>query len=294
MKKILLVYNPVSGHAAFKSKLDSIVESFQRRNILLSMYRTRQGDNSDFEECVNTSHADGIIAAGGDGTLHAVVNWIMKSKIDLPIGIIGSGTSNDFATYLGINDNLDHYFDRILLNQTRKVDVGVVNDEEYFINVASAGVLTSIAHEVNVKLKNALGKLAYYIQGIGEIPKFKAVTIRVDANGVNFEFEAFLFIVLNSGTVAGMKKVADFAEIDDGKLDLLAVKKCSPSSLIKLTRDLFSGKGVQSDAENVFHMQSKEFYISSLDDLTSDIDGEVGSPLPIKIDTIPQALNFFI
>ncbi len=294
MKKLLLVYNPVSGHAAFKSKLDSIIEAFQRRKILLSMYRTRRDDNSNFADCVNESHVDGIISAGGDGTLHAVVNWLMKSKIDLPIGIIGSGTSNDFATYLGINENTESYFDRIAAGNTRKVDIGVVNEEEYFINVASAGAMTAIAHEVNVKLKNAFGKLAYYIQGLGELPKFKSIKIQVAANGVNFEFDAFLFIVLNSGTVAGLKKVADFASIDDGKLDFLAVKKCSPAKLIKITRSLFSGKGVNVKDENIFHLQAKKFFISSKTDLTSDIDGEIGSPLPIEIDTIPKALNFFV
>ena len=294
MKKLLLIYNPVSGHAAFKSKLDSIVEAFQRRGVLLTMYRTRKDDHSDFVDFVTESRADGVIAAGGDGTLHAVVNWLIELKIDLPVGIIGSGTSNDFASYLGINKNIEAYFDRIAAGNTRKVDIGLVNDDKYFINVASAGAFTSIAHEVNVKFKNAFGKLAYYIQGIGELPKFKAVKIQVNADGKNFEFDAFLFIVLNSGTVAGMKKVADFAKIDDGKLDFLAVKKCSPSKLLKISRRILSGSGVDIHDENIFHLQAEQFQISSTADLISDIDGEAGSPLPIKIKTIPKALNFFV
>ena len=294
MKKLLLVYNPVSGHAAFKTKLDSVVESFQRRGILLTMYRTRKDENSDFVKFVTESHADGIIAAGGDGTLHAVVNWIIKDKIDLPLGIIGSGTSNDFASYLGINENLEAYFDRISTRNIRKVDVGLVNGDKYFINVASAGAFTAIAHEVNVKFKNAFGKLAYYIQGIGELPKFKSVKLKVSADKVNFEFDAFLFIVLNSGTVAGMKKVADFASIDDGKLDFIAIKKCSTRNLLKIFRNILSGKGVDLHNENIFHLQSSKFLISSTAELTSDIDGEIGSPLPIEIETIPQTLDFFI
>ena len=294
MKRLLLVYNPVSGHAAFKSKLDGIVEAFQRRGILLTMYRTRKDNYSDFVDFVTESHADGIIAAGGDGTLHAVVNWVLNSKIELPIGIIGSGTSNDFASYLGIKNHLETYFDRIAAGNTRKVDVGLINNEKYFINVASAGAFTAIAHEVNVKLKNAFGKLAYYIQGIGELPKFKAVKIQVDADGVIFELDAFLFIVLNSGTVAGMKKVADFAKIDDGKLDFLAIKKCSPKNLIKIFKGIMSGKGVNLNNENILHLQSSTFNISSTAELVSDIDGEIGSSLPIEIKTIPQILDFFV
>ena len=293
MKKILLVYNPISGQAAFKSKLDKIIEAFQRRGIILTMYRTRRDDNFDFVDFVNESRVDGIISAGGDGTLHAVVNLMMKYKIDLPLGIIGSGTSNDFATYLGLND-LESYFDRIVLNKTRRVDVGLVNGEKFFINVASAGSMTAIAHEVNVKLKNFFGKPAYYIQGLKELPKFKAVNIQVNADSVNFELEAFLFIVLNSGTVAGMKKITDTAKIDDGKLDLIVVKKCNAGSILKITREIFSGRGVNLKNENIFHLQSKKFLISSTNDLISDIDGEVGSKLPLEIETIPLALEFFV
>ena len=292
MKRILLIYNPVSGHAAFKRRLDNIIEACQRRGILLSMYRTRRGDWFDFEACVRESRAEGLISAGGDGTLHAVVNAVMKSSIDIPIGIIGSGTSNDFATHLGIDD-LNKYLDAVADGRTRKVDIGVVNGREYFINVASAGMLTSIAHEVNTKLKNSLGKPAYYLRAVCEIPKFRSHSIKVDADGIEFELDAFLFVVLNSSTVAGLKNVADFASIDDGKLDFVAVKQCSLQRLMKLTRDLFSGAGVL-DEDVVFKLQSKRFYISSEEELISDLDGEAGDELPIEIETLPRAVEIFV
>ena len=292
MKRILLIYNPVSGHAAFKRRLDNIIEACQRRGILLSMYRTRRGDWFDFEACVRESRAEGLISAGGDGTLHAVVNAVMKSSIDIPIGIIGSGTSNDFATHLGIDD-LNKYPDAVADGRTRKVDIGVVNGREYFINVASAGMLTSIAHEVNTKLKNSLGKPAYYLRAVCEIPKFRSHSIKVDADGIEFELDAFLFVVLNSSTVAGLKNVADFASIDDGKLDFVAVKQCSLQRLMKLTRDLFSGAGVL-DEDVVFKLQSKRFYISSEEELISDLDGEAGDELPIEIETLPRAVEIFV
>ena len=292
MKRILLAYNPVSGHAAFKRKLDSIIDAFQKRGIILSMYRTRRDDWSDFADFVKESRAEGIISAGGDGTLHAVVNAVLKAELQLPIGIIGSGTSNDFASFLEIKD-LNSYLDAVVEGKTRKVDVGVVNGHEYFINVASAGSLTSIAHEVNAKLKNSLGRLAYYLRAVREIPKFKPIEIRVHADRVEFELEAFLFVVLNSPTVAGLKHAAEFASVDDGKLDFVAIRKCNTKRLINLTRDLFAGRGANDD-EVIFHLQSKRFYISSKQQLTSDLDGEVGDELPIEIDTLPKAVEIFV
>ena len=292
MKKILLVYNPVSGSAVFRKKLDFIVESFQRRKILPVLYRTR-AENSveEFFECVKVSDVEGIIAAGGDGTLHRVINWIKNFNLNLPVGVIGSGTSNDFATHLKISD-IEKYFDVIAENKTRPIDLGLINDKEFFINVASAGVFTSIAHEVDSKQKNALGKIAYYLRGLGELPNFKTFELELKADDKNFRLEVFLFLVLNSPAVAGMKKISDVAKIDDGKLDFLALKKSSPAKLLSVMQKLLSGKCVQDDP-NVFYLQAKNFEINSPANLTSDLDGEIGDNLPLKIKTVPNALNFF-
>lgn len=292
MKKILLAYNPVSGSAVFKKKLDEIIESFQRRKILPVLYRTRAENSAEeFFECVKISDVDGIIAAGGDGTLHRVINWIKNFEINLPVGVIGSGTSNDFATHLKISD-VEKYFDIIAENKTRSIDLGLVNDKEFFINVASAGVFTSIAHEVDSKQKNALGKIAYYLHGIGELPNLKTVELEIKADEKIFRIEAFLFLVLNSPAVAGMKKISDVAKIDDGKLDFLALKKCSPAKLLPLIQKLLSGRCVESEP-NIFYLQAKNFEINSPANLTSDLDGEIGENLPLKIKTVPNALKFF-
>ena len=291
MKKILLAYNPVSGNAAFKKNLDEVAEKFQQRNILLTLYRTRaENFYAEFIDAVKTSGAEGVIAAGGDGTLHTVINYLMKSKINLPVGILGSGTSNDFATHLEID--AENYFNVIAENKIRPVDLGLVNGREYFINVASAGFLTSIAHEVDSAQKNSLGKFAYYIHGLGEIPNFKSVPLKISADGKNFEIEAFLFLVLNSSAVASIKKISNVAKIDDGKLDFLALKKCSPRHLINLTKKILSGNCIDDD-ENIFYLQAKNFEISSPEKLISDLDGEIGDALPLKISTVPKALNFF-
>ena len=290
MKKILLVYNPVSGHAAFKNKLDSVIENFQRREIFLSVYRTRAEDNSAFADCVKIFQPEGIIAAGGDGTLHAVINWLKKNSLALPVGVFGSGTSNDFAAHLNLDD--EKIFDAVAENRTRPVDLGLVNGKDFFVNVASAGIFTSIAHEVNSRLKNFLGKSAYYLRGLGELKNFKSVPLEISADGKNFSVDAFLFLVLNSPSVAGFKKISDTAKIDDGKLDLLALKKCSAAALIALAKKILAGESIQAD-ENIFSVQAETFEIKSSAALVSDLDGEVGNVLPLKIETLRHAINFY-
>ena len=290
MRKILLAYNPVSGHAAFKNQLDDVIENFQRRGIFLSVYRTQACDNSSFAECVKISGAEGVIAAGGDGTLHAVINWLKKNSLDLPVGIIGSGTSNDFAAHLELD--AEKVFDAVAAGRTQAVDLGLVNGAEYFINVASAGVFTSIAHEVDSRLKNFLGKSAYYLRGLGELKNFKSVKLDITADERKFSIEAFLFLVLNSPSVAGFKKISDAAWIDDGKFDLIALKKCSTGGLVALAKKILAGESVDGD-ENIFSLQATTFDISASDELRSDVDGEAGDDLPLKIETLKHAIKFF-
>lgn len=287
----MLFYNPVSGHAAFKNKLDWIVEAFQRRGILVVFYRTRREGNEAFIPFVREVNPDGLLVAGGDGTVHEIVNLMMKGSLDLPLGIIGSGTSNDFATYLGVNTDLEAYLDTIASGRTRRVDLGLV-DGTYFINVASGGAMACIAHEVNARIKNSLGKMAYYLKGIGELPKFRYFPLKIEADGAHYELETFLFVIINSPVVGSMKNVANGVAVDDGKLDLLSIGKCSIPKLMSITADLIAGKPV-SEREDVLHVQAKHFRIESGIPVESDIDGECGPMLPLTIETVPRAVAIY-
>lgn len=287
----MLFYNPVSGHAAFKNKLDWMVEAFQRRGILVVFYRTRKEGNEAFIPFVREVNPDGLLVAGGDGTVHEIVNLMMKGSLDLPLGIIGSGTSNDFATYLGVNADLEAYLDTIISGRLRRVDLGLV-DGTYFINVASGGAMACIAHEVNVRIKNSLGKMAYYLKGIGDLPKFRYFPLKIEADGMHYELETFLFVIINSPVVGSMKNVARGVAVDDGKLDLLSIGKCSIPKLMSITADLIAGKPV-SERENVLHVQAKSFCIESGIPVESDIDGECGPMLPLTIETVPRAVAIY-
>jgi len=287
----VLFYNPVSGHAAFKNKLDWIVEAFQRRGILVVFYRTRREGNEAFIPFVREVNPDGLLVAGGDGTVHEIVNLMMKGNLDLPLGIIGSGTSNDFATYLGVNTDLEAYLDTIAAGRTRRVDLGLM-DGTYFINVASGGAMACIAHEVNARIKNSLGKMAYYLKGIGELPKFRYFPLKIEADGAHYELETFLFVIINSPVVGSMKNVANGVAVDDGKLDLLSIGKCSIPKLMSITADLIAGKPV-SEREDVLHVRAKHFRIESGIPVESDIDGECGPMLPLTIETVPRAVAIY-
>ena len=288
MKKLVLVYNPVSGRAVFKSQLDEIIEKLQSRGCMVIPYRTTP-ENRDLLDFIKAAAPEGIIAAGGDGTVHEIVNLVMKEKLDIPVGIIGSGTSNDFATYLKLDT--EEYFDRIAAGNTMKIDLGWTG-EDYFINVASAGMVTSIAHEVNTRLKNVFGKMAYYVQGLKTLPQFKALDLRIKTDKEEIEEKAFLFLITNSSVVASFKNAAVQASVQDGLLDLIVIRQCNIAELMKLTAELMAGREM-TDTKNVIYIQGTPFDISCDSELDSDLDGELGPKLPLHIEVVPKALEIF-
>lgn len=292
-RKIALMYNPVSGHAKFKYKLDEITQICQQNGAVLIPYRTEK-ENPELPDFLRDVDPDGVIAAGGDGTLHQAIDLLLQNKISKPVGIIGSGTSNDFATYLGVNDRLEEYVGKIAAGTAgiRAVDAGCANGR-YFINVASAGMLTGVPHRVNTKLKNTFGKLAYYAGGLKEIMNCKPLPLTIEAGGRIYQGDTFLFVIINSDAVGSFRHVAKDVTVDDGLLDLLLVRWGNPAELLSLTASLAGGRGI-GKAENVVHIKSDRFVITTdSDEVESDLDGEIGPRLPLTVTAEAGALKFF-
>jgi diacylglycerol kinase (ATP) len=292
LKKYILLYNPLSGKASFKNKLDTVINKFQKRDALIIPYRTSsKNDTRKFISAINEQNdLDGIIVSGGDGTIHEVINSLIKENVDLPIGLIPNGTSNDFATYLNIDQNISRCADMITNGKVRNVDIGKANDK-YFINVASAGLMTSVAHSVDTVFKNTLGKMAYYIKGIGELPNLKPIRMKINADGNIIEDDIFLFLVMNSRTVGSFPNLAPDAKIDDGKLDMLIVSKCNMPEVMTLFIGLI--KGDHTNHKNIRYFQAKDISIECDEKLESDLDGELGPNLPLNISTITNKIKFF-
>lgn len=291
MRKFILVYNPVSGDASFKFKLDHVIECFQKKGcIIIPLRVSNEQETKSFVMLSREIAVDGIIVSGGDGTIHEVINSMLEGEIDLPLGIIPSGTSNDFAAYLQLDKNIEACVEVITAGKSKTFDVGKVNNK-YFFNVASAGLLTSVAHSADSMLKNTLGKIAYYLKGLGELPNFRALKMRFIADGQVIEDDVFLFLVMNSGNVGGFPNLVPDAKIDDGKLDLFIVKKCNIPELMGLFISFL--KGIHCNSKYVTCIQAEHIYIECTEEVDSDLDGELGPKLPLDIRVAPGKIKVF-
>ncbi len=290
MRKLVLVYNPVSGNSLFKYKLDDLIQQFFEKDIMILLYRTQKDGLKGLCELIESVQTEGVLIAGGDGTVSIVLQELLSHDLHVSVGILPSGTSNDFATYVGLNKDLAAYIDAIAANHTMPIDVGQVNDQ-YFINVVGAGLAAGVAHSVKSEFKNTLGKMAYYLKGIGEVPKFRPMELEMEIDGVYSKESAFMFLVLNSGTVASFTNILP-AKVNDGLLDFVLVKQCSWAELMALFVTILAGKDVCAH-KCVTYSQAKSIRVWSAEEIESDLDGELGPYLPLEIQVLESRLNMY-
>ena len=292
MKVFLLIYNPAAGDRYFRLRLDTLVAEMQQRGCLVVPVRTEcKEDTPRLVALARQFPCDGILVAGGDGTVHEVVNHMILADVDLPLGVIPVGTSNDLAAYWHLSKDIAHCAAVFAGGSVRAVDVGVVNGR-YFLNVASAGLLTGVAHSADKALKHTLGKAAYYLKGFEEVPRFRSIPVRIQADDRLIEGDVILFLVMNGGTVGTFTRIAPAARMDDGKLDLLIVHRCSLAELVRILISLMSGAHFAHKA--VEYLQASHITISSDEHLESDVDGEQGPPLPLDITLLPKKIRLFV
>jgi len=289
MKKVLLIYNPVSGAGKSVQLLDEVVQHFQHRNMLLIPLRTPYRD-----ELLSRLLDEGVslvLAAGGDGTVHRVVNSLMRHQPPPPFGVIPLGTANGFAENLGYPGQELNLLRLDLKNQLA-VDVGRVAGR-YFTNIASAGLLTNIPYKVDQRLKNNLGKMAYYLQGVAEIPNFRAVEAEFIADGKTaFKGEMLLFLILNGSRAGGFGSLMPGAEIGDGFFDCLVFKKCALTDFINILFKVLTGKHLNDS--NVLYFRHRCLDVTGPIELATDLDGEQGPPLPWRVEVLPGGLKVLI
>lgn len=286
-----MIYNPGSGDRSFKNRLDDVIEEFQREGYQIVPHKTLGID--DIETGVRLTKGEdfhGIAVAGGDGTINRVVNAMIKHDLKLPIGIFPWGTANDLASYFGISRDIKKCCRIVLENKIMPVDLGKVN-ERYFVNVAAGGLLTDVSQKIDINLKNTLGKLAYYIKGLEQLPNFKPISAEFITDECCIREKIYLFTAFNGCSAGGFNLLAKDAKIDDGKLDVIAVKACPLVELITLFIKLLKGEHLQD--ENIIYFRTDKITVNCEHGVEMDIDGEPGPLFPVDISAIKGGISFF-
>ena len=293
MKKLKLIYNPFSGDKNFKFSLDAVINILQQANFECHIFRAiSEGDIAAHIKQMPTDY-DTIVAAGGDGTINIVLNGMIKHGHKSKLGIIPSGTANDFATFLRINQ-INEAAETIARGHITPVDIGVCNDD-YFINVCAAGHFTNISHKIDVDFKNMLGKMAYYIKGLEEMPNLSSEPLRITNSEKTYSDSYYLFLVLNTSGTGGITNIVKDASISDGLFDFVAVSEFNLTTVATLFLALMRNEHLNDP--RVLYFQDKYVKIEHANPkhkMETTLDGEAGSFLPVEIKNIQRAVKIYV
>ena len=286
--KVKFIYNPYSGENLILSKLDKVISLHQEAGYTVVPYRITAGEDvgvalSDIKD----GNYKYILIAGGDGTVDSVVNAMAKSGISLPIGILPVGTANDFSKFLGMSSDVEEACKQILSSEVKSVDLGSINDK-YFVNVASTGLFTDVSQKTDVNLKNTIGKLAYYLKGLEELPNFRKLHVNILSKEVEFDGEMYLLLVFN-GATAGNFNLATRADACDWLLDIIMFKAVQIYELLPLFIKVL--KGEHLDSNKVLYFKTDYLKVECHEDIVTDIDGEKGPDFPLEIKCIKGGLK---
>lgn len=288
-KKARLIYNPSAGREEVKKNICRILEYLEELGYETSTFMTK-GKKDALNEAKRVSEEgfDLIVSAGGDGTLNEIINGMCRAEKQPKLAILPFGTSNDFATSLGIPKKLDEALEIIKNGKVTKTDIGKMGNK-YFINIAGGGALTDLTYEVPVKLKTVLGQLAYYIKGIEKIVSFKPYHMRIETDDRVIDEEIMLFLVTNSNIVGGYKKIAPHARVNDGLFDVLLLKKCHIADLARLMPLVLNGTHIHDP--KVEYFQTRRIKIEAPETVLINLDGELGGTAPCEFEILKEHIQ---
>lgn len=274
-RNLLFIYNPHAGKAQIRSNLLDIIDIFTKAGFTVTAMPTQKaGDAIETVKANVDAGYELLVCSGGDGTLDEVVTGLMQCDKRIPLGYVPAGTTNDFARSLKISGNMINAASDIVNGRHYQCDVGSFNDD-FFIYVAAFGVFTSVAYETDQQMKNVLGSVAYFLEGVRQITSIPSYRIKVTADGKVTEGEYLFGMITNSRSVGGFRGITGRnVDMNDGLFEVTLVKM--PQNMIELNHILTAvvSRRLHTDYMQVF--KAKEIRMSSDEPIPWTLDGEYG------------------
>ena len=240
------------------------------------------------EELARNAVAQGyehVVAAGGDGTIHEVVNGIAESNAAL--GLMPMGTMNVFANELGLPANdLGRCWEIIRAARVRWIDLPTAN-EKHFVQLAGVGLDAQVVKETSLALKRNFGPLSYLISA-AQIAGRKPPRLCIEAEEA-MTGEGSFVLVGNGRLYGGPFPFFKHAMIDDGLLDVLVFKQLGYIEIIKYLQNFIFTSGITTP--EVEYFQTRRLRVSSGEDVPVELDGELSGGCPVEFQVKPRRLK---
>jgi YegS/Rv2252/BmrU family lipid kinase len=294
MKKLLLIINPASGTKQGKKYLSEMVSCFYEYGYITTVMVTqKRGDGTEFAENF-AGEFDLIVCSGGDGTFNEVVAGLIKSGSKIPMGYIPSGSTNDFAASLHITGGILKSAKDIMKGRPRQLDIGSFNGR-HFSYVASFGAFTKASYSTPQNIKNALGHLAYILEGMKDIPQIKPEHVKIDLGDRVLENDYLFGAISNSTSLGGVLTLdRSIVDMNDAMFEMMFIK--SPANINELNEIIHAITWKEYDKCSMIDFAragSARLYTSSTMDWSLDGEFEPGSA-EIEILNLHSAISLIV
>src|SRR3990172_11361540 len=229
-----------------------------------------------------------LMVAGGDGTLHAVVNGLVRVARGNrpPLAVVPLGRGNDFAFEIGIRSERDSLA-ALAAGSRRLVDLGRTQGG-VFLGIAGAGFDAKAARRAQ-DTPILSGSLLYSYAVVRTVLDFRPLAARVRYEGGAYEGAITFAAVGNTSRYGGGMRIAPEASIDDGLLDLCLVRAISRTTLLRMFPTVFSGRHLSHPS--VSYARTPWVEIATEESSEVFADGEFLQTTPVRIDVLPRELE---
>lgn len=292
--EVALVINPTAGRGEAGKRTREIAQRLRQYGLLSPTWHHTQarGDGEQLARAAVAAGAKLVVAVGGDGTLHEVMNGVLGSEATL--GLIPFGTGNDFARALGLFGDLDTACRALTQGQTRRVDVGTIEGlgtggPRRFLVLTGTGYDARTAQTVNAGIKYLSGASAYVWGAILTAQNFSPFQLTLTPDGGEaIETQAMFVSFANCATTGGGMRIAPGAEVDDGLLDICLVRELPTAQMLWQLTHVFKGDHVNHPA--VTMLRAARVTVEADPPQPLLIDGEVLGTTPATISIERQVL----
>jgi YegS/Rv2252/BmrU family lipid kinase len=301
LNSFFIVVNPSSGNTNFKKSWKTITQFLKLKNINFSYSFTeyRKHEVILVDKAIEQGYRN-IISVGGDGTLHHVVNGIMKQRYiktsKIKLGVIPLGTGNDWIKTYNIPNSIKKSIDIIVKNNTILQDIGCIKlsngKKEYFNNLAGTGYDGYVVKNLN-NLKK-IGSLAFIVSGLYSLFSYKKTKYSISFNNKTINEKCLMILFGICKYSGGGLRVTKDPNPKDGLLDITIVKNISFLDLLFNVPKLYNGKIVHH--KKVSNFKTKKIIVKNTSNSNSFIeaDGEIIGINSFNISILPNAIQFII
>ena len=296
MDDFILIANPISGKGKAKTIAEQAYAALKatNRNGQIKL-TTGTGDAKRFAQEAVSSGIRLVIACGGDGTLHEVVNGIATAS-DVTLGVLPCGRGNDLAAAVGIPRKPQYAIETLLNGKSKCIDLGHVRSEKgneyYFTTITTCGYDTEVSRRAAARTTPFSGTASYIYAAVATLFKYECPFVRIEGDFGTHEGPLLLAATGSTKSYGGGFKIVPNAQFDDGLFDVCLIRPVSSFTVLRLMVTLFWGGHVSHPAVEIH--QTCSLKIETDPPVMLYADGEPMCETPATIKIIKHGLNILV